>query len=134
MGGTGRGDASIQSFFAQDPSSSTTKGRSSLSPPSSDTLVGDGFTEEKVREALKPKPAQAWHPTTEYAECDIRDLLPGPRAVSFMGRIANIFDLANTPKTPRSAKGCVKLCVKDDKDAITVSRPWRFSAFNTDIA
>lgn len=57
----------------------------------------------------------------EYAECDIRDLYPGPQAVTFMGRIANIFDVANTPKTPRSAKGCVKLCVKDNSGAITVS-------------
>jgi hypothetical protein len=31
--------------------------------------------------------------------------------------------VANTPKTPRSAKGCVKLCVKDDHDAVTV-RVW----------
>jgi hypothetical protein len=37
--------------------------------------------------------------------------------------VANIFDVANAPKTPGSAKGCVKLCVKDDHDAVTV-RVW----------
>jgi hypothetical protein len=83
-------------------------------------VVGDGFTAEEVQEALKPKPAEPWHPQTEYAELDIRDLEPGPKAVTFMGRVANIFDVANTTKTPRSAKGCVKLCVKDDRAAITV--------------
>ena len=83
-------------------------------------MVGDGFTAEEIQEALKPRPAEPWHPQTEYAELDIRDLEPGPKAVTFMGRVANIFDVANTPKTPRSAKGCVKLCVKDDRAAITV--------------
>ena len=119
MGGASRGDASIQAFFSPTPSSSPIK---STSPaiPSSDSAIGDGFTAEEVQEALKPKPAEPWHPSTEYAELEIRDLEPGPKAVTFMGRIANIFDVANTPKTPRSAKGCVKLCVKDDKGAITV--------------
>lgn len=119
MGGGSRGDASIQAFFTPNPTPSPTKSNTS-SLPCSDVLVVDGFTAEEVREALKPKPAEPWHPTTEYAECDIRDLYPGPRAITFMGRIANLFDVANNPKTPRSAKGCVKLCVKDVKGAITV--------------
>ena len=97
-------------------------------------LVGDGFTAAEVHEALKPKLAEPWHPPGEYAECEIRDLYPGPRAVSFMGRIANIFDVVSTPKTPRSAKGCVKLCVKDDKAAITVGHAAldMFAIGNTD--
>ena len=61
-----------------------------------------------------------WHPPAEYADCEIRDLIPGPKAVTFMGRVANIFDVVNTPKTPRSAKGCLKLCVKDSDSAVTV--------------
>lgn len=40
-----------------------------------------------------------------------------------MGRVANIYDVVNSPKTPRSATGCVKLTVKDDDGAITV-RMW----------
>jgi hypothetical protein len=119
MGGAGRGDASIQAFFATTPTPSPNKN----SPHSHDnvaTLIGDGFTAEEVRDALKPKPAEPWQPAVEYAECEIRDLNPGPRAVTFMGRVANIYDVAHTPKAPRSAKGCLKLCVKDDKGAITV--------------
>jgi len=118
MGGNGKGDASIQAFFPPTPNSSPVK--SASSPPSSDVPVGDGFTAEEKQEALKPQPAEPWHPTVEYEDCEIRDLYPGPRAVTFMGRVANIFDVANIPKTPRSAKGCVKLCVKDDTGAITV--------------
>lgn len=119
MGGSGRSDASIQAFFTPAPSSSPSK-VTSASPPSVEKAVGDGFTAEEVQDALQPKPKEQWHPPVEYLDCDIRDLIPGPRAVTFMGRIANIFDVLNTPKTPRSAKGCLKLCVKDDKAAITV--------------
>lgn len=123
MGGSGRSDASIQAFFSSTPKRSPIE-RSSPHQ-SSDTVIGDGFTEDEVKEALKPKPAGPWQPTTQYAECDIRDLIPGSGAVSFMGRVANILDAANTPKMPRSAKGCLKLCIKDDGGAITV-RLWYF--------
>lgn len=110
-------NSSIQAFFTPTPSSSSpTKQASSSS-------IGDGFTQEELREALKPAPVEPWQPKVDYVECEIRDLHPGPRAVTFMGRVANIFDVANAPKTPRSAKGCVKLCVKDDHDAVTV-RLW----------
>jgi hypothetical protein len=110
-------DSSIQAFFHPTPATSSP----AKQPPSSS--IGDGFTPEELEEALKPTPAEPWQPKVEYLECEIRDLYPGPRAVTFMGRVANIFDVANAPKTPRSAKGCVKLCVKDDHDAVTV-RVW----------
>ena len=119
MGGAGRGDASIQAFFPPTPNSSPTKSNPP-SLPSPDPPCGDGFTADEIQEAVKPKPAEDWVPPTEYEECEIRDLYPGPRAVSFMGRVANLFDVANTPKTPRSAKGCIKLCIKDNRGAITV--------------
>ncbi|KAK5124695.1 hypothetical protein LTR85_001408 [Meristemomyces frigidus] len=121
MGGAGKGDASIQAFFPPTPNASPIKAASS--PPCSDAPIGDGFTADEVQEALHPKPVEAWHPPGDYVECEVRDLYPGPRAVTFMGRIANIFDVASTPKTPRAAKGCVKLCVKDDTGAVTV-RLW----------
>lgn len=116
MGGPGKGDTSIQAYFPPAPTSSPEKSYI----PSSDPPSGDGFTAEEVQDAVKAKPAEPWHPPGEYAELEIQDLEPGPKAVTFMGRVANIFDVANTPKTPRSAKGCMKLCVKDDKGAITV--------------
>jgi hypothetical protein len=110
-------DSSIQAFFHPTPAAS-----SPAKQPSSSS-IGDGFTPEELEEALKPTPAEPWQPKVGYLECEIRDLYPGPRAVTFMGRVANIFDIANAPKTPRSAKGCVKLCVKDEHDAVTV-RVW----------
>lgn len=110
-------NSSIQAFFPPTPSSSSpTKAMPSSS-------IGDGFTTEEVEDATKPLSLKAWQPEVDYAECEIRDLYPGPRCVTFMGRVANIFDFSNAPRTPRSAKGCVKLCVKDEHGAITV-RVW----------
>lgn len=110
-------NSSIQAFFPPTASSSSpTKAISSSS-------YGDGFTAKELEDAAKPLPLKPWQPEVDYADCEIRDLYPGPRCVTFMGRVANMFDVSNAPKTPRSAKGCVKLCVKDDHGAITV-RVW----------
>ncbi|RMZ35067.1 hypothetical protein D0859_00805 [Hortaea werneckii] len=106
--------------YPPTPDSSPTKPTATLLPGQS---VGDGFTSQEKSDALKPDFAQSWVPPADYEECQIRELYPGPRAVTFMGRVANIFDIPNTPKTARSAKGCVKLCVKDETGAITV-RVW----------
>ena len=121
MGGTGKGDASIQAFFPPTPQASPVKTAAS---PASGAPLGDGFTAEEVRDALQPKPVEPWHPSIEYTECDIRDLNPGPRPVMFMGRVANIFDVSTSSKSPRAAKGCLKLTVKDNTGAVTV-RPHR---------
>jgi hypothetical protein len=111
---------SIQAFFPPNPSTSPPKSLPQTSPPP----VGDGFTPTELESALQPATPKTWHPPTEYTEHAIRDLYPGPQAVTFMGRVANIFDVTNAPKTPRSAKGCVKLCVKDDSGAVTVRVWW----------
>lgn len=121
MAPTTRSDASIQAFFPPTPRPSPKKAMTTSRPVVD--AIGDGFTTEEIYEALRPAPALQWQPTEEYTECDIKELLPGSKPVSFMGRVANIFDVAQTPKTPKSAKGCLKLCVKDDHAAITV-RVW----------
>lgn len=111
MGGSSRTNASIQAYLT--PITSPVKHGFT-------TPIGDGFTTEEVQQAMQPTASASWHPAEDYADCEISDLYAGPRAVSFMGRVANIFDCANTPKTPRSAKGCIKLCIKDGGSAITV--------------
>ncbi|KAK5115362.1 hypothetical protein LTR62_001562 [Meristemomyces frigidus] len=125
MGGNSKNNVSLQVLFPPTPNSSPVKHK--LSTNSLDSVVGDGFTTEEITAALQPKPIEPWHPSIDYEESDICDLSPGPKAVTFMGRVCNIFDVANTPKTPRSAKGCVKLCIKDDTAAITL-RLWYASA------
>ncbi|KAH9826196.1 hypothetical protein Tdes44962_MAKER03714 [Teratosphaeria destructans] len=116
-----KGNTSIQACYPPTPSASSDKAACS----SSQAVVGDGFTAEELEDALRPRSTADWHPQVEYAECSIRDLYPGPRAVTFMGRVANLYDAANTPKTLKSAKGCMKLCVKDETAAITVR--WWFA-------
>lgn len=120
MGGNTRSNAAIQAYFPPTPTPSPTKTGASSPPLSSDAPVGDGFTPEEVEDALKPPPIQPWSPPSEYAEREIRDMYPGPGAVTFMGRVANLFDVGTTQKTPRSAQGCLKLCVKDGGGAVTV--------------
>ncbi|KAK6436192.1 hypothetical protein LTR95_007615 [Oleoguttula sp. CCFEE 5521] len=119
-------NSSIQAFFQPTPSTSSIK--PTHDPRHSTETVGDGFTATELQTTPNPIPSSLtdpWHPTAEYAECEIRDLQPGPRAVAFMGRVANIFDVGvGTGKTPRSAKGCVKLCVKDERAAVTVRVWW----------
>ncbi|GIZ40976.1 hypothetical protein CKM354_000429500 [Cercospora kikuchii] len=115
MGGSKSTNASIQAYL--------TPVTSPVKSPAVETPVGDGFTSEELQEALKPNAQETWHPDFEYADMEISDLIAGPKAVTFMGRVANIYDVANSARTPRSAKGCVKLCVKDGSGAITV-RLW----------
>ena len=132
MGGTGKGDASIQAFFPPTPQASPVK--TATSTTSIGAPLGDGFTAEEVQEALRTKPAESWHPSIEYTECDIRDLNPGPRAVMFMGRVANIFDVSTSSKSPRAAKGCLKLTVKDNTGAVTVRLRSRSPRGSTDLS
>lgn len=122
MAPAGKDGTSTPAFFPPTPDPSPAK-VGPARPQNFPINIGDGFTPEEVLEALKPAPVQEWQPTEEYIEYQIKDLAPGPRPVSFMGRVANIFDIAHTPKTPTSAKGCLKLSIKDDTAAITV-RVW----------
>nr|POE80954.1 hypothetical protein CFP56_57028 [Quercus suber] len=111
----------IQSFFPPTPKTSPLKRQpvSPCEPSSSGISAGDGFSSSEIEEALKLRSREAWQPIIEYADRYIRDLRPGPGAMTFIGRVAGIHDTAYNPKTQQSAKGCVKLCVKDDTGAIT---------------
>lgn len=104
----------IQSFFQSQPASA---------PPSSSPLSGDGFTAAEIEAALHPSLPEIWHPspTTKYYDSDIASLSPGTRCITFMGRIANLFDVANSSRMPRTAKGCIRIVVKDESGAVTVS-------------
>lgn len=117
MGRAGGKNASIQAYLT--PATSPAK----FATHRPEVPYGDGFTEEELQGALRPKPVEAWHPEFEYADREISDLTPGPNAITFMGRVANIFDVTNAPQSPKSAKGCLKLVVKDGGGAITV-RLW----------
>ena len=111
---------SIQSFFSVSQ-------RNSLVPISSSgvsapMVAGDGFDQVEVDAILDPSSSQSWIPTCDYEELDITSLHSGPKCVTFMGRVVNYFDQPNASRSPRAAKGCLKVMVKDDTGAITVTK------------
>jgi len=44
-----------------------------------------------------------------------------------MGRIVNFYDQTTTSKMPKAAKGCLKMIMKDDTGALTVSLIFLFN-------
>lgn len=123
MGNSNRTSASIHAYFPPTPTPTLSPTKSGTAP----APVGDGFTPEEVQSALQPP--QPWSPPTEYEEVGIEELVLGPKAVTFMGRVANLCDVRNAQKTPRSARGAVKVCVRDDGGAVTVSGLYFFSCW-----
>ena len=105
---------SIQSFFQTRASSPISHSGDSYTP-------GDGFTENEIENAVHPQLSNSWKPSSTYEDYEIADLLPGLKAISFSGRIANVFDLGTIHRMPRGAKGCLKLLVKDSTGTVTVS-------------
>ncbi|KAF2762669.1 hypothetical protein EJ05DRAFT_495538 [Pseudovirgaria hyperparasitica] len=111
---------SVQSFFQPTFASISRSGSSS---ELGKDLTGDGFSAEDVNSVINPPVNTNWTPTRDYEETDIADLVPGPRCVTFMGRIVNVFDLVTPSKKPKAAKGCLKMVLRDDTGTVTV-RLW----------
>lgn len=112
--------ASIQSFFQPEVPSAQKPRKPTAPHQPSDT--GDGFTSSEIEAALHPV-LHKWQPRTTYNETDIGDLIAGPACVALMGRIVNFHAIATPSKMPKAAQGCLKLTVKDDTGAMTVSFP-----------
>ena len=55
-----------------------------------------------------------------YEEVSISELVPGPRRVSFIGRVVNMYDQGVESKMPQAAKGCLKLLIKDEHAMVLV--------------
>ena len=89
--------------------------------PSSQALPGDGFTSTEIESALNPTQfVSQWLPEHDYFEYDIGRLRPGPKHVTFVGRVVNLYHTAKPSKRPNAAQGCLKLMLGDDTGAITV--------------
>ena len=112
---------SIQSFF-QPEVPFTKKKQQPAAPPRDQSSVGDGFTSSEIEAALHPA-LHKWQPRTTYSEIDICELVAGPGCVVLTGRLVNFHDIATPSKMPKAAQGCLKLTVKDDTAAFTVSVP-----------
>ncbi len=83
------------------------------------TEPGDGFTKGELSDALDPL-SRKWNPEREYEELNVGQLVPGPHAVTFVGRIVNLSTFfGKSPRQPKAA-GFHSLIVKDDFAAISV--------------
>ena len=116
---------SIQTFFPlkTSPSRSSSPAKSCpalSSSPCLESKAGDGFDSSDVEAVLHPS-SEDWIPAKEYEEADIGTLQPGPQCVTLVGRLVNFYDQPTPSKMPQAAKGCVKIIMKDDTGAITVS-------------
>jgi len=109
---------SIQSFFQASKPISAQNG--TTKQPSTMSNSGDDFTITEVDTVLHPSINEFWTPTEDYTEMDIANLAPGPRRITFQGRIANLYDQRTPSKKPQAATGCMKCIVKDDSGAVTV--------------
>lgn len=115
---------SIQSFFGiAQRTSAPNQSTSEVAPPAPSMTPGDGFTKSELYAALHPDITEPLNPGRDYEKSDISSLCPGPKCLSFTGRVSNLFDQTQGSKMPRAAKGCLKLVVKDDSGAITVKEP-----------
>ncbi|KAF2112935.1 hypothetical protein BDV96DRAFT_497013 [Lophiotrema nucula] len=83
---------------------------------------GDGFSSDEVEAVLNPPSAQ-WTPIHDYDEVHIGALEPGPKYLTFMGRVVNFYDQVKPSKRPEAAQGCLKIMIGDDTGAVTV-RLW----------
>ena len=111
---------SIQSFFQPEVPSAQKTQKPAPHHRASDT--SDGFTSSEIEAALHPV-LHKWQPRATYNQTDIGDLVPGPSCVMLMGRVVNFHHIATPSNMPKAAKGCLKLTVKDDTGALTVSIP-----------
>jgi hypothetical protein len=113
---------SIQSFFkSSKPGTTQAYAQPNAPDQPKSKEPGDGFTEAEVDTVLHPVIDQSWVSAQEYEEFEIANLIPGPKCVSFQGRVANFYNQNTPSKRPRAAKGCVKIIVKDGSGALTVS-------------
>ncbi|KAL1998817.1 hypothetical protein VTN02DRAFT_5532 [Thermoascus thermophilus] len=77
--------------------------------------IRDGFSVDD--------PSSSWKPRQNYEDVLIGELTPGPRRVTFMARVVNIYDLPVASKSPRAAKGCLQVLAKDHTGCILI-RLW----------
>lgn len=107
----------FKSFFEPLPLSS--EAASPARPLTNPAPMEDDSTESEQR-CTEPLPSRHWQPQHDYEQVSIGELAPGSRRVSFTARVVNLYDHHACSKLERSAKGCLKVLVKDDSALILV--------------
>ncbi|KAH8808026.1 hypothetical protein F5884DRAFT_881648 [Xylogone sp. PMI_703] len=102
---------SIQSFYRREPP------KSNLHPNSSSPSLGLNTENKSTPSKLS---SQNWNPDQQSNVLNIGDLIPGPKAVAFRGRIVNYRTIYGKTRKQPKASGWQYLVVKDDTGAISV--------------
>jgi hypothetical protein len=114
---------SIQAFYKPEvrlhTTTTTTTTTTALPRAALPFKPGEGFTEEELADTLDPL-HRKWNPEREYEECSIGQLIPGPRAITFVGRVVNLKTVAGGDKKMPKARGFHSLILRDDERAISV--------------
>ncbi|ERF76910.1 hypothetical protein EPUS_02621 [Endocarpon pusillum Z07020] len=110
----------IRSFFEPIPSPSQSAHKGHLPTLQTTTAANEGgLIEPKARKNTARLSPGHWQPRHDYEEVSIGELAPGPRRVSFIARVVNLYDDQNVhSKKSDSAKGCLKVLMKDDSALI----------------
>lgn len=110
----------IKAFFEHLPSPSRASRKpDNLILPATPVSIGDGFTEPELRSKDSPNSGH-WQPQHDYEDVSVGELSPGPRRVSFTARVVNLYHQNVQSKMRHSARGCLKVLVKDDSALILV--------------
>ncbi|RKF77605.1 putative nucleic acid-binding protein [Golovinomyces cichoracearum] len=80
---------------------------------------GDGFTETEIMNTLDPL-SRDWDPDREYEKVAICRLNPGPKAVTFIGKIVNFSTRFGSSAEQPRAKGWHHLIIKDGTAALSM--------------
>lgn len=110
-----QGYPSIQSFYKREVAAQDVE-----PTPEAPPRRGDGFTEEELADATDPL-NRKWNPDREYEEYTIDQLITGPKAVTFVGRLVNFTTVIGSSQKQPKASGWHYILVKDDTAVISVS-------------
>jgi hypothetical protein len=120
----------VKNFYSPIPSPPGQTAPIKAPSTSSPLPPGDGFTSSERIRSITFGPSNQWSPEREYEEVSIGDLCPGPRWVTFTCRVVNIYDQAIESKMPQSAKGCLKVLVKDESATILIKLWYATTAYD----
>jgi hypothetical protein len=82
-------------------------------------LIEDGIKDRDLGQN-HPSYSDQWLSAQAYDYMAIADLVPGPCKVKFTASEVNIYDHGVAKMMPESAKGCLKVLVKDGTEVMMV--------------
>ncbi|KAM3158725.1 hypothetical protein ABEW05_000756 [Botrytis cinerea] len=81
--------------------------------------LGDGFTEEELHEAMDPL-AKKWNPSREYESMTVGELIPGPKAVTFIGRVVSFATIIGKSAKQARARGWHYVGVRGEGGVVSI--------------